>query len=433
MDSSLGITDPSYGINGSGYDSLFERPQEPHRSGSMSGGSSGASHGSWAGRRGRKRCKVEPLEQRQDDDTYQCTWCYKGFTRKDSWKRHEESEHCPVGEYVCMINGPTDFYQDKSICLFCSCLDPSAEHLKSHRVDKCLCRSENERSFARLDSLQQHIKQMHPNAINTVHLSKFYRRLEPDRSALWCGFCKTELTDWNVRIQHVAKHITSGLDMSSWIPKTPATASGPPVFDQGLSSLPLADPSSLASLQVEGFTSKEVPNSLMAIDVEMSGDIEAPRERADDANSPMAIDNEVSDDIQALRKEVEVALPGEATARSRFWKTRRKEIFKKQNYFSKRRLYFYQMEQECSRDIIRLEGEIGKIDNTFSSQDSSSQMKRFVGQIRDLRKEDIIAASWPTFADYSMMLVLACTAYVRFTLPREHVLSRGAFQSTDQQ
>ena len=365
----------AYGLNEFGYDFPNEPPQVPYDSGSMSAGASsvasagsyasGISHGSWAGRRGRKRCKVELLGQRQDDEIYQCTWCYRGFTRRDSWKRHEESEHCPIGEYVCMINGPTDNNQDQSMCVFCSGLDSSAEHLQRHRVNKCLARPETERSFARLDSLQQHIKQMHPNSTNTVHPSKFYRRLAPPRTALWCGFCKTEFIDWTVQVKHVANHFTSGWDMSSWTPKTLATASCPPVFGQGLSSPHLADPSSLVSLQVEGCTSKEVAYCPI----------------------PMDIDVERSDNIQASEKEVDIVSRGEATARSRFWKTRRKEIFKKQNYFSKQRLHFYQMEQECSRDIIRLESEKAKIGNKLSSQDSSSPMKRLVCQIQDLLEE----------------------------------------------
>ena len=142
-----------------------------HDSGTVSGVSSGASANSIAsgmscssgiGRQGRKQRKIEESicfpQQKRRDHHFQCTWCYQEFNRKDAWKRHKESEHCPLGEYVCMLNGPTDDKHDPPIYVFCSYRGPSQEHLQSHKVNPCYSRPEAQRSFTRPDSLRQQLR-----------------------------------------------------------------------------------------------------------------------------------------------------------------------------------------------------------------------------------------------------------------------------------
>ena len=201
---------------------------------SMSGVSSGhsansygshVSHGSWAGRKGRKRSKIgnqgymQPSKKQQV--VYQCTWCRQGFGRKDSWKRLEESEHCPQKEYVCMLNGPkyTDpSFRDLILCVFCGSPDSSEDHLRGYRAQECYTKPEIERSFARPDNLVQHIRQIHnPVRVFSYKDHNWVRPIQPPGAQWLCGFCSMPFTDWNSRATHIAAHFCSGDDMSSWI------------------------------------------------------------------------------------------------------------------------------------------------------------------------------------------------------------------------
>lgn len=213
-----------------GYDSIS---MSGISNGSAASNSSYVSHASWAGRRGRKRFKTEQdlpqlthPRERQANHTFQCTWCYRGFNRKDSWKRHEESEHCPQKEYVCMLDGYTmTDHSGLTRCVFCYSSDVSEEHLGLHKVMECYQRAEAERSFARSDLLTQHIQQKHRSDLRNTILARDFSRLtsswqRPFVSAAqagWlCGFCQLKFTDWGPRCQHVAQHFIAGEDMTNW-------------------------------------------------------------------------------------------------------------------------------------------------------------------------------------------------------------------------
>lgn len=211
-----------------GYDSIS---MSGISNGSAASNSSHVSHASWAGRRGRKRFKTEqdlpqltqkyPLE-RKANHTFQCTWCYRVFHRKDSWKRHEESEHYPQKEYVCMLDGytVTDF-SGVSRCVFCYSSDVSEKHLELHEVRECYQRPEAERSFARSDLLTQHIRQKHflvGMGMQIYGLTSSWARpfSSANMATLSCGFCLLNFTDWGLRCQHVAQHFIDGSDMTDW-------------------------------------------------------------------------------------------------------------------------------------------------------------------------------------------------------------------------
>ena len=216
----------SFSINGHGYDSVSMSGISSANSASSN--VSQASHGSWAGRKGRKRSKIEERSKNEGRRsrkhsksqpgtcTFVCTWCRQRFRRKDSWKRHEESEHCPQKEYVCLLNGPTEMdAQGSPLCAFCRIPFPSEDHLREHRAQECYAKSENQRSFARLDSLDQHIRQMHSfsrsrTSLNTNKSQVWYRLIPFRQTQLICGFCPSRLTGWDERASHIADHFRNG-------------------------------------------------------------------------------------------------------------------------------------------------------------------------------------------------------------------------------
>ena len=341
-----------------------------HESGSVSGVSSAASassnvsknsYGSRTGRQG-KRIKVdvhrglsESVKEKQYGHLFQCTWCYQGFSRKDAWKRHEEVEHCPGGEFVCMLNGPTHYSRDSSICVFCSRRDPTIEHFRGHRVDQCYSRPESKRCFTRPDSFQQHIRQMHPNSSNSVPLRKFYR-LFPSAGRVWCcGFCEAEITDWNVRATHIANHFVAGLDMRSWMSEIKGfqfAASRPQFGDPGLSSTSLTEP-------VGQWSKGDTPDSVVKTPSVMSG----------------------------VWKTIE-NLPSDAsTARAQLWKERRQELFQHQTYFFEMQQRLTLEAQECSQDIAMLETKISQLNENYLLQNLQiAELQRQVCDLYEQRK-----------------------------------------------
>ena len=182
----------SISVNDRGYDSISMSGFSSANSASSNG--SQASHGSWAGRKGRKRSKignrglVPHSRRRLGALIFQFTWCCQGFERKDSWKRHEESEHCAQKEYVCLLYGLTDssMYGLPS-CVFCDSPNSSEAHLRGHRILECYAKPEVERSFSRFDNLIQHIRQMYQSPYvrarlrNTNHWSRHWCRPIPGR------------------------------------------------------------------------------------------------------------------------------------------------------------------------------------------------------------------------------------------------------------
>ena len=200
-------------------------------SGASSAASSGSniSHSSWAGRRGRKTHDTSSQiwsRVREADRKFQCTWCFRGFERADVWKRHEESEHCPQTEWVCMLTGPPGYNRgEEPYCVFCDQPNVSKIHLEAkHRALTCFKKPEKDRRFARKDYLLQHLKQVHHTVHGTRHnlsacIEQWRRPLDPrpPESRVWkCGFCQVNIFTWDTRARHIAKHFHDGADMTQW-------------------------------------------------------------------------------------------------------------------------------------------------------------------------------------------------------------------------
>lgn len=166
--------------------------------GSESGASdvSMASHASWSGRQGRKKIQPEspfkkPSPKESKDKIYQCTWCWKPFKTKYDWRRHEESQHAPQTEWVCMFDG----------------------------LDVGFMKPNCERSFDRKDHLVQHLRNTH--VCEGEHIFRiangWSRTIEAQDKSWMCGFCDNGLMTWKGRFIHVSKHFEEGMCRANWI------------------------------------------------------------------------------------------------------------------------------------------------------------------------------------------------------------------------
>ena len=187
-----------------------------------------AFHCPTVGRKGRKRFAPSSLlpeiqSTAEDTNSYYCTFCAKQLKGRYEWKRHEAT-HVAAIRWTCMPNNEA-VIQNK--CVFCQAHCPPLEHLEEHNIQACLDRPLSTRVFSRKDHLSQHAKQAHlskqeahsssssgfnvpPSWMSEVDSSEFAPGI------LWCGFCRTDLSSWTERIDHISSHFQEGAKMVNW-------------------------------------------------------------------------------------------------------------------------------------------------------------------------------------------------------------------------
>lgn len=168
---------------------------------------------------------------------FYCTFCWKNFTSRHEWTRHETSVHMPVRSWVCCSSDATEYKQ----CPFCCRSEPDVTHLVNHRFFSCHEKPQDDRTFSRKDHFIQHVKNTHivmssehsrdkeghKNATISDRLQllaqEWYQRppeLGPGSPALYCGFCATHLEcQWTDRVEHMTNHFKSdGFTQDRWKP-----------------------------------------------------------------------------------------------------------------------------------------------------------------------------------------------------------------------
>jgi hypothetical protein len=209
-----------YRVSGSdrGYDSVSMSGFS--NSSSFGSHGSNASHASWSGRKGRKRHRTAPNLSSDAEDSmhfhkYQYTWCFQSFKRAWEWQRHEESQHAPQKEYVCLYDVPLGY----GVCVFCDVENPDDAHYKiEHQADRCFSRPLRDRAFDRKDHLRQHIRQIHKPRKALKDIETWSREI-PNSTQLggWlCGFCHEAIPTWADRLLHVRNHFDTGSNMQDW-------------------------------------------------------------------------------------------------------------------------------------------------------------------------------------------------------------------------
>lgn len=140
---------------------------------------------------------------------FSCTFCCDKFKTKHDWSRHEKTQHLNLGGWMCAPSGgaPLSPITGRRHCAFCSCLDPSSEHLRQHNYTQC------SRTFRRKDHLVQHLRLVH--RLEILPLIDTWRTPELVVTSR-CGFCDCRLGNWNQRTEHLAAHFRDNLTMDKW-------------------------------------------------------------------------------------------------------------------------------------------------------------------------------------------------------------------------
>jgi hypothetical protein len=158
-----------------------------------------------------------------ETDNWQCTFCRKSLTAK-SWRRHEETQHHPKHQWTCLATGPRLLLSPRSnissVCAFCEMPDPDDSHFHQyHRIDECLQKHTEDRTFGRPDHLQQHARNFHRSQPLTDRVRDAWRSDGPgtvDNMSWICGFCHVLLPTWDARATHIAGHFKAGQTMADW-------------------------------------------------------------------------------------------------------------------------------------------------------------------------------------------------------------------------
>ncbi|KAF2461831.1 hypothetical protein BDY21DRAFT_1736 [Lineolata rhizophorae] len=150
---------------------------------------------------------------------FECTFCCKKVSPK-GWKRHEETQHQPSHEWVCMTTSARLSLPSSADteCAFCQMLNPDEEHFRNeHRISDCLARPQDERVFTRKDHLAQHLAQFHDCKVLHQRTAAAWKSKIDYGSREWhCGFCGVLLDNWDSRASHISSHFRKGKTMADW-------------------------------------------------------------------------------------------------------------------------------------------------------------------------------------------------------------------------
>jgi hypothetical protein len=157
-----------------------------------------------------------------DDKFFYCTFCPKRFSGRYEWNRHEEAVHVPTKLWICRADEYRHHWVIPSQCLYCEEINPSSQHLEQHKLSRCQRHPESERTFLRKDHLMQHLLSFHGCSKDALAISMIescqqdQASIEPSHPSLHCGFCGYHAPAWDDRVEHVASHFKSKIDLLEW-------------------------------------------------------------------------------------------------------------------------------------------------------------------------------------------------------------------------
>ncbi|KAK2739686.1 hypothetical protein FQN57_006520 [Myotisia sp. PD_48] len=165
-------------------------------------------------RRHKPAAAPNPFQKSRAARIFQCTFCTDSFPTKYDWQRHEKSLHLALDKWTCAPHGGIEMTDTgQSVCAFCRHPNPDEEHLETHNYSTCEEKSIQERTFYRKDHLNQHLRLMH-----SVKLGPWMDSWKTTTTEIKsrCGFCDMTFTTWKDRVDHLAAHFKSGVEMTQW-------------------------------------------------------------------------------------------------------------------------------------------------------------------------------------------------------------------------
>lgn len=162
-------------------------------------------------------------------EDFYCTFCWKGFRARTSWRRHEKEQHVNTSSWICNPGLGGDDYPSE--CPYCeypfstSCplhhgTDDREEaifaHLRGYRHYDCVAQPEAKRTFERKEHLIQHMKVFHRigNIVERVIAKwRHERELKAPHPALMCPFCGVIHNTWEERTRDVIAHFETLQEM----------------------------------------------------------------------------------------------------------------------------------------------------------------------------------------------------------------------------
>ncbi|KAF1944808.1 hypothetical protein EJ02DRAFT_479592 [Clathrospora elynae] len=168
-------------------------------------------------RRRRRRLPTRVAKASLDEGVrlFHCTFCTDRFKSKYDWSRHEKSLHLSLEKWLCAPLGEivVDKATGKPKCVYCDFLDPSSEHLATHNHSACYEKGPDSRTFYRKDHLRQHLRLIHGCKM-TASMDSWRSEAQYIKSR--CGFCGVNFSNWQDRIDHLAKEFRNGANMKNW-------------------------------------------------------------------------------------------------------------------------------------------------------------------------------------------------------------------------
>ncbi|KAI9764916.1 MAG: hypothetical protein M1840_007941 [Geoglossum simile] len=169
-----------------------------------------------ADKRDRRRRRRPTTSQKSDPGTarmFQCTFCTDSFKTKHDWQRHEKTQHIPLESWTCAKYGAVIVTPTSVHCAYCNLENLKSGHLETHNFQQCMERSIQERTFYRKDHLRQHLRLAHGCTFQG-QMESWKEEVKDMKSR--CGFCNTNFTTWQARVDHIAVHFRAGAQMATW-------------------------------------------------------------------------------------------------------------------------------------------------------------------------------------------------------------------------
>ncbi|KAI9768632.1 MAG: hypothetical protein M1840_004829 [Geoglossum simile] len=196
-----------------------------------------------------------PVGEGRSNDSlkpFQCTFCLKRCGDQEEWEQHENSQHIPQEEWICMPWGPIEESDGHDTCVFCGAVDIDTKHCSIHNDQPCYSRETRHRTYTNKSDFRNHLRKAHNQPTLSRCMEDWWWAPE-DSSWYWnCGFCGEVLTRWSDRTEHIGSHFQRGETMSSWDPLMPPSPIDRYILDRISGSLPLGwDSGTLSALQRE--------------------------------------------------------------------------------------------------------------------------------------------------------------------------------------